>query len=172
MLVHFPFKPNSKLKPSSAYKAVFSTDTTATDGTSPQAAIALDFQSVDALAVGQTFPATDAEDIDPTTTITVIFNRPVVPVTIQEEQSNLPQPVEISPATDGQGEWVNSSVYVFQPGKPLLSGSRYTVRVGAGLKSATGNPLDESYVWQFTTRAPTIGNWGLKNGIQKSAREH
>ena len=57
-------------------------------------------------------------------------------------------------------------MYVFQPEKPLLSGSRYTVRVGAGLKDATGNPLDESYVWQFTTRAPTIGNWGLKNGIQ------
>ena len=162
----FSFKPDSKLQPSTAYKAIFSTDTTATDGTSPQAAIELDFQSVDALAVGQTFPVTDAEDIDPTTTVTVIFNRPVVPINIKEEQSDLPQPIEISPATDGQGEWVNSSVYVFQPEKPLLSGSRYTVRVGAGLKDATGNPLDESYVWQFTTRAPTIGNWGLKNGIQ------
>ena len=162
----FSFKPDSKLQPSTAYKAVFSTDATAADGTSPQAAIELDFQSVDALTVGQTFPATDAEEVDPTTTITVIFNRPVVPVTIQEEQSNLPQPIEISPTTDGQGEWVNSSVYVFQPEKPLLSGSRYTVRVGAGLKDATGNPLDESYVWQFTTRAPTIGNWGLKNGKQ------
>ena len=76
----FSFKPDSKLQPSTAYKAIFSTDATATDGTSPQAAIELDFQSVDALAVGQTFPATDAEDIDPTTTVTVIFNRPVVPL--------------------------------------------------------------------------------------------
>jgi uncharacterized protein YfaS (alpha-2-macroglobulin family) len=162
----FSFKPDAKLQPSSAYKAVFSTDAIAADGTSPQAAIELDFQSVDSLAVGQTFPDTDAEEVDPTTTITVIFNRPVVPVTIQEEQAKLPQPIEISPATEGQGEWVNSSVYVFQPEKPLLSGSRYTVRVGTGLQDATGNPLEDSYVWQFTTRAPAIGNWGLKNGIQ------
>ena len=150
----FSFKPDSKLQPSTAYKAVFSTDATAADGTSPQAAIELDFQSVDALTVGQTFPATDAEEVDPTTTITVIFNRPVVPVTIQEEQSNLPQPIEISPTTDGQGEWVNSSVYVFQPEKPLLSGSRYTVRVGAGLKDATGKVLSLLGVVPATKRFP------------------
>ena len=162
----FSFKPDSRLQPSTAYKAVFSTDATAADGTFPQAVIELDFQSVDALAVGQTFPATDAVDVDPTTTVTVIFNRPVVPVALKEEQSGLPQPIVISPATDGQGEWVNSSVYVFQPEKPLLSGSRYTVRVGAGLRDATGNPLDASYVWQFTTHAPIISNWGLKNGEQ------
>ncbi len=162
----FSFKPDSKLKPSTGYKAIFSIQAAAADGTSPQAAIQLDLHSVDALAVGQTFPATDAEEIDPATTVTVIFNRPVVPITITEEQSSLPQPIEISPAVDGQGEWVNSSVYVFQPEKPLLSGSRYTVRVGAGLKDAAGNPLDESYVWQFTTRAPIISNWGLKDGVQ------
>ena len=123
----FSFKPDSKLKPSSVYKALFSTEATATDGTSPQEPIELDYQSVDALAVGQTFPTTDAEEVDPATTITVIFNRPVVPVTIKEEQSGLPQPIEVSPATEGQGEWVNSSVYVFQPEQPLLSGSRYTL---------------------------------------------
>jgi len=160
------FKPDPKLKPSTVYKAVFSTAAAAMDGTSPQEAIQLDLQSVDALAVGQTFPAMDVEEIDPATTITVIFNRPVVPVTMMEEQSGLPQPIEISPAVDGQGDWVNSSVYVFQPEKPLLSGSRYTVRVGAGLKDATGNPLDESYVWQFTTRAPIISNFALRNGKQ------
>jgi len=162
----FSFEPASELKPSTVYKAIFSTDAAASDGTSPQEAIELDFQTVDALAVGQTFPATDAEEIDPATTITVIFNRPIVPVTIQEEQPGLPQPLEISPEVDGQGEWVSSSVYVFQPEKPLLSGSRYTVQVDAGLKDATVNPLDESYVWQFNTRAPIIGNWGLKNGAQ------
>ena len=162
----FSFTPDSKLKPSTLYKAFFSTDATALDGTSPQEAIELDFQSVDALVVGQTFPATDAEEIDPATTITVIFNRPIIAVTIKEEQADLLQPMEISPATDGQGEWVNSSVYVFQPEQPLLSGSRYTIRVGAGLKDATGNTLEDSYVWQFTTRAPVIANWGLKNGVQ------
>ncbi len=112
------------------------------------------------------FPAADAEDIDGKTNITVIFNHPVVPLTIKEDQSGLPQPVELSPLTAGQGQWVNSSVYVFTPDKALSSGTRYTIRVGAGLKDTTGTALDKSYVSQFTTRAPTVGEVALENGAE------
>ena len=116
--------------------------------------------------MGQVFPIADAEDVDPTTNITVIFNHPVVPITIQEEQSSLPQPIELSPQVKGQGQWVNSSVYVFQPDPALLSGIRYTVRVGAGLKDTNGDALDQSYVSQFTTRVPSVASFALKNGEQ------
>jgi uncharacterized protein YfaS (alpha-2-macroglobulin family) len=160
----FQFTPDAKLEPASDYKAVFSTESTAADGTRPTEDIELDFTTVETLAVAQVFPASDAEDMDGKTTITVIFNRPIVPLNIKEEQSGLPQPLEFSPEVKGQGQWVNSSVYVFQPDAPLISGSRYTVRVGAGLKDTTGNALDKSFVWQFATRAPTVGNVALKGG--------
>ena len=162
----FEFTPTSKLETASTYLGVFSTSTTALDGTSPKENIQLNFTTVEGLKVGQVFPIADAEGVDPTTSITVIFNHPVVPITIQEEQNSLPQPIELSPQVNGQGQWVNSSVYVFQPDPALLSGIRYTVRVGTGLKDTNGDALDQSYVSQFTTRAPSVASFALKNGEQ------
>ncbi|HUH96086.1 MAG TPA: Ig-like domain-containing protein [Anaerolineales bacterium] len=162
----FEFTPASRLEPASAYLAVFSTAALARDGTSPAENIQLNFTTVEGLKVGQVFPIADAEDVDAATNITVIFNHPVVPLTIQEEQSSLPQPIELSPPVPGQGQWVNSSVYVFQPDAALLGGIRYTIRVGAGLKDTNGDALDQSYVSQFTTRAPAVANFALKNGEQ------
>ncbi len=162
----FEFTPNSKLEPAATYRGIFSTSAAALDGTSPTDAIEVDFTTTESLEVGQVFPTADAEDIDQTTNITVIFNHPIVPLTIKEEQTGLPQPVEFSPQVAGQGQWVNSSVYVFQPDQALLSGTRYTVRVGAGLKDTNGDALDKSFVWQFTTRAPGIASVALKNGQQ------
>jgi hypothetical protein len=167
----FQFIPDSKLQPAAAYKAVISTDAIGTDGKAIQDPIELKFTTVEALAVTQVFPAADAEDMDSATSITVIFNRPIVPATIAEEQSKLPQPLEISPAATGAGQWVNSSVYVFQPDKALLTGTRYTVRIEAGLKDVTGNSLDQPYIWQFSTRAPTIANFALKDGEQNPGEE-
>ncbi len=128
--------------------------------------IQLDLTTIDSLAVGQVFPVDRTEDIDPTTNITVIFNHPVVPLQIKEEQTDLPQPLTISPEVAGHGEWVNSSVYVFQPEKGLLSGTNYKVSVEAGLKDTNGDALDKSYTWNFSTRAPLIGNFALKDGQQ------
>src|SRR5574341_1584661 len=160
----FEFTPDSKLEPATVYKAVFSTQAAALDGTSPQENIELEFKTIDRLAVGQVFPAADAADVDSATNITAIFNQPVVPLTLREEQSGLPQPLEFTPAVAGHGEWVSSSVYVYQPDQALLSGTRYTVRVDAGLKAANGDALDKSFVWQFDTRAPYIQNYALQNG--------
>ncbi|MBN2118001.1 MAG: Ig-like domain-containing protein [Anaerolineales bacterium] len=162
----FSFKPDSRLEPSAVYRAAFSTSTSGTDGKPLDEDVRLEFITTDALAVGQVFPLHDAEEVDPKTNITVIFNHPVVPLQIREEQSDLPQPLEFSPEVTGQGEWVNSSVYVFQPEKPLLSGTRYTVRVESGLEDTLGDTLEKSYVWQFSTRMPVIGNIALKNSYQ------
>jgi len=160
----FSFQPDSQLEPSAIYEAIFSTSAGGADVKAREYELHREFTTTDALAVGQVFPIHDAEDVDSKTNITVIFNQPVVPLRIREEQSDLPQPLKFSPEVTGQGEWVNSSVYVFQPEKPLLTGTNYTVRVEPGLKDTLGNRLEKSYVWQFSTRAPVIGNLALKNG--------
>ena len=162
----FSFKPDTALAPSQLYRAIFSTSAAGADGKQLQEEIRLDFTTTDTLTVTQVFPIHDAQDVDRKTNITVIFNQPVVPLRIQEEQSDLPQPLEFSPEVAGQGEWVNSSVYVFQPEQPLLTGTYYTVRVAPGLKDTLGNELAKSYVWQFSTRMPVIGNLALKNGLE------
>jgi uncharacterized protein YfaS (alpha-2-macroglobulin family) len=160
------FKPNSKLEPSTVYQAIFSTSAVGLNGKSLQEEIRVEFTTMDALAVGQVFPIDGTEELDPNTNITVIFNHPVVPLQIKEEQKDLPQPLKFSPDVEGQGEWVNSSVYVFQPEGALLSGTNYKVTAEAGLKDTNGNALDKSYSWNFNTRAPLIGNFALKNGAE------
>jgi len=165
----FEFVPRSRLKPASTYKAIFTTQAIALDGTSPKEDLELHFTTIEALAVAQVFPTAEAEEVDGRTSITVIFNRPVVPLALQEEQSALPQPLEFSPPVAGQGQWVSSSVYVFQPQQPLASNTRYTVRVEAGLKDTSGNTLEAPYIWQFHTRAPMIMGYSLKNGARNPA---
>jgi len=163
----FSFQPRSKLEPSAVYQAIFTTSAAAADGKALEDELHLEFTTTDALAIGQVFPTPDAEEVDIQTNITVIFNHPVVPLRVKEEQSDLPQPLAFSPEVAGQGEWVNSSVYVFQPEQPLLSGTHYTVRVEQGLKDTLGNALEKSHLWQFSTRMPVIGNFSLKNSYQQ-----
>ncbi|MEW6030767.1 MAG: Ig-like domain-containing protein, partial [Chloroflexota bacterium] len=165
------FTPESKLKPSTVYTAVFSADAAAADGTPLLESIELEFKTVEALAVSQVFPAPDTEDVSVDSSITVIFNHPVAPVTIVEEQDNLPQPLTFTPALAGRGEWVNSSVYVYQPETVLLSGTRYTVRVDAGLKDVSGDALGESFRWEFGTYPPVIKHYSLKGGEQNPKEE-
>ncbi len=160
----FSVKPDSKLNPSTVYKAVFSASAVASDGESLKEEIRVELATIDALGVSQVFPVDGTEQIDPKTNITVIFNHPVVPLQVKEEQKDLPQPLTFLPELNGTGEWVNSSVYVFQPEKPLLSGTNYKVRVEAGLKDTNGESLEQSFSWTFSTRAPLIGSFALKGG--------
>ena len=164
------FTPNSSLDPGTVYVAAI-TEATAKDGTTAQETIQLEFKTIEGLTVSQVFPAQDTQEVDLNTSITVIFNHPVVPVTIKEEQDKLPQPLKFTPAVKGTGEWVNSSVYVYQPEEILLSGTNYQVSVDAGIKDTLGNELDDLFDWQFSTRAPAIANFALKDGAENPTEE-
>ena len=64
-----------------------------------------------------TQPSDGAEDVDPNNPITVIFNRPVVPLTGVEEQAGLPQPLDFDPFFEGQGQWL-SLIHISEPTRP------------------------------------------------------
>jgi uncharacterized protein YfaS (alpha-2-macroglobulin family) len=165
------FTPSSALTPSSNFKAVISTDAEAADGTKLSDPIELDFATIESLAVSQVIPAAGTPEVDLSSTITVIFNHPIVPLMIKEEQSKLPQPLTFTPELKGKGTWVNSSVYVFEPEKGLLSGTSYQVQVEAGLTDTNGNPLEESFKWEFETRQPIISFYELVNGASQPNTE-
>ena len=151
----FRFTPGAKLTADAEYWGTFSTSATDSNGKALPAEIRIKFHTLAALSVGEAMPADGTADVDPNTSITVVFNRPVVPVVLVEDQASLPQPLEFTPQVTGHGEWVNSSVYIFQPDQVLDSGTGYTVRIAAGLKDVGGNALEQDYVWQFTTQAVT-----------------
>ena len=108
------------------------------------------------LDVAQTIPSGGAKDVAADARITVLFNRPVVPLTSIGQQADLPTPVKFTPTIEGQGEWLNTSIYLFRPSKPLASGVVYKGSVAAGLKDTTGALLQKEYSWSFSVAAPTI----------------
>ncbi len=114
------------------------------------------FQTVGYLEVGQVVPAPDSKDVEPDSTIMVVFNRPVVPLTTLSRQADLPNPLVLDPPVAGRGEWLNTSIYVFYPDAPLPGGTRFTARVPAGLSDVTGGVLDKDYVWSFSTEPPKV----------------
>ena len=113
-------------------------------------------QTIGRLEVGTVIPAPGAEGVAADATITVSFNRPVVPLVTTGELDTLPVPLTLEPAVEGSGEWVNTSIYVFTPSKPLAGATTYTARIPAGLTDVTGAALEDDYTWEFSTLAPEV----------------
>lgn len=159
------FKPDRELAKGALYKASLAADATSAEGITLRDAHNFQFTTMSDLEVSQVFPADRARGIATDAVITVIFNRPVAPLVIAEEQSKLPQPLQISPETPGKGEWVNTSVYAFKPDRELNGAATYTISVRAGLEDATGDTsLAQDYSWSFITAAPGIDSFSLSTG--------
>lgn len=154
------FVPSSKLEAGQRYTAVFAETATSENGDPLLEPLTIPFRTQGNLEISQIAPAEGAQEVSLDTAVTLIFNRPVAPLLISQEQANLPSPIEISPEIAGNGEWVNTSVYVWRPeGGQLTDRTSYNVRVLADVVnelSASGSQLPSDYQWQFTTTAPTI----------------
>ncbi len=152
------FKPARDLKRDAEYYVTLGAEAQASDGDPLDGAYRFRFRTVGYLEVAQVIPAPDAEDVEAASTITLIFNRPIVPLTAVSDPAyaDLPQPVTFDPVIEGQGEWLNTSIYVFTPAEPLAGGTEYTARVAAGLTDTTGGVLAEEYAWSFSTHPPQV----------------
>ncbi|MFZ4814051.1 MAG: Ig-like domain-containing protein, partial [Phototrophicaceae bacterium] len=106
------------------------------------------------LRVTETLPTNGALEIAANSPITVIFNRPVVPLTTLAAQADLPQPLTLTPSVEGRGEWLNTSIYIFRPTVALAGGTEYNAQVSA-LTSIDGIAL-EPFSWRFSTQPPQV----------------
>ena len=171
------FIPATPLLGGSTYQAVISTAARSTKGAALAEPARLHFLVEGDLQVSEVFPAAQTAGVDAKSTITVMFNRPVVALTTAEDQAKLANPIVIDPPTPGRGEWLNTSVFVYHPSKALAGGQAYTVTIKAGLQDALGEggPLPEDFTWTFTTAAPTVESIqvgdliGPENGVQNIA---
>ncbi len=118
------------------------------------------------LRVVDVLPADATTGIDPEAIITVIFNRPVVPLGITQDQANLPNPLTFSPSVQGSGEWVNTSIYQFTPDPGLAGGTSYSVSVDADLTAVDGTRQAEAFTWTFETELPRIIETVPNDGTQ------
>lgn len=114
------------------------------------------------------FPALDSETHEDSE-ITIVFNRPMVPLTTLTEQAQKELPIIISPETPGTWKWVSTRNLQFIPETTLIPSSQYTVKVGDGLVSVDGLSV-ASFTHTFITRPlrydfVSSGNVGFRSPI-------
>ncbi|MBL8148030.1 MAG: Ig-like domain-containing protein, partial [Anaerolineae bacterium] len=113
-------------------------------------------QAAGELVVTSTLPQDGSDDIGTDALITVVFNRPIVPLTTIGASAELPSPITITPKVEGVGEWLNTSIYTFRATPALAGGTPYTVTVNPELTAIDGSALAEPYSFGFTTAAPAV----------------
>ncbi|MGC9469746.1 MAG: Ig-like domain-containing protein [Anaerolineae bacterium] len=150
------FKPSAPLPRETTYDVILTQDAVGAGGEPLNQPFTFRFTTAGELKVAQVIPAPDTQDVETDATITVIFNRPVVPLTTLAEMTNLPDPLTFEPSVEGSGEWLNTSIYVFTPEAPLAGGVTYRARIAAGLEDISGAALTEDFMWTFTTAPPKI----------------
>ncbi|MBN1566115.1 MAG: Ig-like domain-containing protein, partial [Anaerolineae bacterium] len=166
------FLPDDGWQRATRYEVTIGTGATAANGLALEEAYQFHVQVIGYLEVATVIPAADATGVQADATITVSFNRPVVPLVSTEQLDELPVPITIDPAIAGKGKWLNTSIFMFTPDKPLAGGMTYTVTVNAGLTDFLGAVLNESYSWQFKTLPPEILNvspWNGETGVRLEA---
>ena len=155
------FSPKQPLSPGLIYGASLSSSAKNIEGVNLSDSFQFEIRVAGELMVSQVFPADGTQDVEANSVITVVFNRPVVPLKIKGESENLPNPISTIPIIKGKGEWLNSSVYIFHPLEPLRSSTTYEVKVIAGLEDTIGSKLTKTYSWEFGTAAPSIQAFGI-----------
>ena len=131
--------------------------------------INFDVQTQGYLEVSAVQPIPGSEDVAVDSAVTIIFNRPVVPLTSLDRQSELPIPVHFSPDIAGAGEWLNTAIYRFRPTDGLTPATVYEGTIDAGLMDTTGNILQETFSWVFSTQKPKVVHLSPKRDAQHVA---
>ena len=138
------------------YTVTIADDAQSKKGLKLDAPVSFRFTTVGFLEVAAVTPVEDTVEVATDASVTVLFNRPVVPLSAVEDQGNLPQPLTFVPPVHGAGEWLNTAIYVFTPDEGFEPATTYKARIAAGLGDTTGGVLPEDFTWTFTTIMPAI----------------
>lgn len=141
------------------YRVRIAETATSQAGLALQRPFELRFNAAGFLEVVNVQPLTNTIEVLPTTTVTVLFNRPVVPLgAIESGGGSLPNPLTFVPQVPGEGEWLNTSIYQFTPTGPgFQPATQYTARVSKGLADVFGQAvLADDFEWTFTTLSPAV----------------
>ncbi len=97
-------------------------------------------------AVLSRFPAPNAISVAPNAVISVTFNEPIDPFTINKNTVTL----QGASSIPGTVSYVGTTA-LFKPASDLKAGTVYTVTVAGTIKDLAGNSMGAPVVWSFTT---------------------
>lgn len=150
------FIPHQSLMPGSELVLRLDTTARAANGLPLSSPAVYHYSSPGYLRPTRFLPAPGGEEIDPSSSIMVTFNQPVVSLG-EKEDDPLPA-FSLSPSAPGSGEWINTSTYIYYPQPALAGGSSYTAQLNPDLTSTWGTPLEENAPksWTFSTLEPAL----------------
>ncbi|MGC9397071.1 MAG: Ig-like domain-containing protein [Anaerolineae bacterium] len=143
------------------YNVALDVTAQADNGLSLTSNLAFSFSTLDALTVTHVTPADGSTDLRGDTPVLVVFNHPMVPINctgqVADANAGCPVlPLTFSPGVVGQGTWINTSVYRFDPLPAWDVGTTYAAQLPAGVSSIAGATLDEAVTWTFSTALAQI----------------
>ena len=149
------FTPDQPLAPDSELHLIIRTSAQAENGKTLQESIELTYQTAENLQVIQTVPSAGVVDVDPESAVFVTFNQPVVAL---GAEANADPAFSLEPNISGEGEWLNTSTYIFYPSPSMNGGTNYTIELNDSLTSTSGSKLDPDQTLEvtFTTTLPTV----------------
>ncbi len=83
--------------------------------------------------------------------ITVMFSRPMVPLSTLDETADVSVPIKVTPATEGRWKWITTRTLAFIPSERLVRSANYRIEVMGGLASEDGVAIP-AFVHTFHTR--------------------
>ncbi|MEJ5310843.1 MAG: Ig-like domain-containing protein [Anaerolineae bacterium] len=143
------------------YKVALDVTAQADNGLPLTQDLAFSFSTLDALTVTRATPADGSTNLRGDTPVLVVFNHPMVPINCTGQVANPDAgcptlPLTFSPGAVGQGTWINTGAYRFDPLPGWDAGTTYTAQLPAGVASVAGATLDEAVTWTFTTAPAKI----------------
>jgi len=150
------FFPDQALEPKETLTISIETTARAVNGLSLREPFVANYSTPGYLAPTHFLPAPGGEEIDPSAAIMVAFNQPVVALGPDEGKGL--QAFQITPSVPGEGEWINTSTYMFSPETALAGGVEYTVQLNTEITSTAGAPVPEGTrtSWTFRTLSPAL----------------
>ncbi|MCC7355256.1 MAG: Ig-like domain-containing protein [Anaerolineae bacterium] len=150
------FTPSQPLARAARYEVTVGPEARSRFGLAMRSPFFFRFNTVGLLEVVGTQPTAGAQDVGVDGTVTIVFNRPVVPLVSTEQQAGLPQPLRFQQPVAGKGQWLNTSVYQFKPDIAFAASTTYTGTVAAGLQDTTGSLLQQDFTFTFRTADPLV----------------
>jgi uncharacterized protein YfaS (alpha-2-macroglobulin family) len=151
------FMPKGGFERGQTYLVQIDTTAKSQAGVALQRPFQLRFGTVGFLEVTNVQPSDGETEVPTNAVVTVLFNRPVVPLNAIESVATLPDPLTFEPPVTGKTEWLNTSILQFTPGETgFLPATRYTARIAKGLTALDNSVLEKDYIWTFTTVVPAV----------------
>ncbi|MCZ2112785.1 MAG: Ig-like domain-containing protein [Anaerolineae bacterium] len=150
------FTPAKALASGQTYRVSLANTAGALNGKTLEEPLQFAIQATGPLRVTQISPADNSPSVQTDAIVTVVFNKPVVPLVSSGEQAGLPQPLVFNPPVNGKGEWTTTSIYRFMPDPAFAGATSYTVTVDPALTDLTGSGLEDAPTVRFTTVRPEV----------------